>query len=486
MIRSTSRTVAALAVAVLLCAASNAYAIPAFARKYETSCLTCHTVYPKLNPFGEAFRRNGYRFPGIDTDYVKQGTVVLSQEANKKTFPNSAWPGTLPISVPISIGFNGQGFVIPSSTSSAGRDARQGTVVDLHELVDEGHIWGGAALDDTITLWAELTFGTDGSVDVEHAQVLFGDLVGPKHAVNLIVGHGFPNVTPFGPHSSYLADQMMTNAPVGELLGGGSGWAIVNNYTGLELNGVVAGYVDYALGLNAGATSGLSVRHFPTEDYYGHLGVKLGGMRLDGEGSAGPPDAMRPWAEAAATLYGFGYRSNTFLEGAPASNDVATTWGLGGRAQLGSAELNAGWYHDKHNHGTDAGTEGIAKVFFGELSYVLFPWLVPAIRVENISLDAQDATGAALPGVNAWHVTPGVAFLIRPNLKLVAVANWEHASGFPQSAANPGAIFGGWSAGEAGSSGFGGFTITPSDPTAPVTTSSSEFQTFALFLAWAM
>ena len=27
-------------------------AIPAFARKYGTSCLTCHSVYPRLTPFG--------------------------------------------------------------------------------------------------------------------------------------------------------------------------------------------------------------------------------------------------------------------------------------------------------------------------------------------------------------------------------------------------------------------------------------------------
>jgi hypothetical protein len=43
--------------------AGEAQAVPSFARKYQTSCLTCHTVYPVLNPFGEAFRRNGYRFP---------------------------------------------------------------------------------------------------------------------------------------------------------------------------------------------------------------------------------------------------------------------------------------------------------------------------------------------------------------------------------------------------------------------------------------
>jgi len=478
MIRWTSRVAAALAVAALLFVASNAYAIPAFARKYETSCLTCHTVYPKLNPFGEAFRRNGYRFPGIDSDYVKQGTIVLGQEANKKTFPNSVWPGTIPNSVPLSIGVNGQGFVIPSSTSTAGRDARPGTVLDLHDLVAEGHLWTGASLDDSITLWGELTFVSDGSLSVEHFQVLFNDLLGPKHWFNLSVGRGFPNVTPFGPHSSYLADQMVPNVPVGELLGNTSGWVLVDSYTGLELNGVIGGRFDYAVGLNAGA-SGISA---PTEDYYARVGFKLGGLRSDGEGATGAPqDTLRPWAETSLHLYGFGYRSNTFLDpaGAPAANDVATTWGLGGRIQFGSAELNAGWYHDKHNHGTDSATEATAKVFFGELSYVLFPWLVPSIRVENIKLDTQDATGAALPSVNAWHVMPGIAFLIRPNVKLVLAANWEHANGFPTVGGEASAWTGG--AGDGGA-----FTIAPSPSTVDATSSSSEFQTISISMAWAM
>src|SRR5574341_359714 len=93
--------------AATLAAAAPARAIPAFARKYGTSCLTCHTVYPKLTPFGEAFRRNGYRFPGVDSDYVKQETVAMGQEANKKTFPQSVWPSTIPGSLPVAFGANG-------------------------------------------------------------------------------------------------------------------------------------------------------------------------------------------------------------------------------------------------------------------------------------------------------------------------------------------------------------------------------------------
>src|SRR5512142_742607 len=137
---------------VLLAAAGAALparAIPAFARKYGTSCLTCHTVYPKLTPFGEAFRRNGYRFPGVDSDYVKQEQVALGQEANKKTFPKTVWPGLIPSSVPIAVGANGQAAAYPDKSASVPR-VQNGTQLAWNDLVAEGHLWAGAALDDTI------------------------------------------------------------------------------------------------------------------------------------------------------------------------------------------------------------------------------------------------------------------------------------------------------------------------------------------------
>ncbi len=468
-----------LAALALIALASPADAIPAFARKYGTSCLTCHVVFPKLNPFGEAFRRNGYRFPGVDSDYVKQDTVALGQEANKKTFPDSVWPATLPGSVPISIGANGQAVIVPSSTSSLGRPPNSGWLW-LQDLVAEAHVWAGAALDDTITIWAELTFGSDGTLDVEHAQVLFNDLIGPKHLVNLVIGRGFPTVTPFGPHSSYVADQLLPNVPVTGIYGTNPDpWQLVDNFNGLELNGVVAGRIGYSLGLNVSHAPGAGI-HVSSENFYGHLAWKLGGLRLDGEGSAGPPDALKPWAERALTLYAFGYRSNTFFNtGAAAApptitmqNDVATTFGGGLRAQLDSLELNLGYYRDEHNHGTDAFGNVTAQALFGELSYVLFPWLVPAIRVEGAMLDPQGGTS-----VTDVHVMPGVAFLIRPNLRVIAVANWEHATGFPSTAAGPVA----W---QGGSADWGSLVLAP--PPSGATGGISEFESFAVFVAWAM
>jgi hypothetical protein len=49
--------------AALICSfvASSAEAIPAFARKYQFSCSTCHAPAPRLKPFGEAFAARGFR-----------------------------------------------------------------------------------------------------------------------------------------------------------------------------------------------------------------------------------------------------------------------------------------------------------------------------------------------------------------------------------------------------------------------------------------
>ncbi len=468
-------------VAAVLALPTTASPIPAFARKYGTSCLTCHTVYPRLTPFGEAFRRNGYRFPGVDSDYVKQDTVALGQDANKKTFPKTAWPDSLPISIPIAIGFNGQAVWYPDKNASVPR-ANNGAQFVLDDLVSEGHVWAGAAFDDKTTVWAELTFGNDGTVDLEHAQLLLNDLLGPKHAFNLVIGKGFPTLTSFGPHSSFLADARLPNLPVtGIYVAGGNPissdpFVLVDNYTGLEVNGVVAGYLDWSAGLNAGKNVGAGLRN--TENWYAHVGYKLDGMRLDGEGAQGPADAMKPWAETALTLDVFGYHSREWFPdpvttGATAG-DTSWTAGVTARGQAGSTELDAGYYWQRHDHGNDVLARVDGGVAFAELSYVLFPWLVPAVRVEWLRLAPAGGSSAS-----DLHVMPGVAAIIRPNIKLVLVANIESGNGFPADAAgNPL----GWTGGSAD---WGPIVLAPKASSTP-SSKLTELESVALFLAWAM
>lgn len=50
-----------LMAACVLLLAADAYAIPAFARKYRFSCSTCHAPAPRLKAFGEEFAGRGFR-----------------------------------------------------------------------------------------------------------------------------------------------------------------------------------------------------------------------------------------------------------------------------------------------------------------------------------------------------------------------------------------------------------------------------------------
>lgn len=49
-----------LAVIIATIIANDIFAIPAFARKYNMTCKTCHSPFPNLKPYGEEFASNGF------------------------------------------------------------------------------------------------------------------------------------------------------------------------------------------------------------------------------------------------------------------------------------------------------------------------------------------------------------------------------------------------------------------------------------------
>jgi len=61
-------------------AAVELQAIPAFARKYQMTCKTCHTPFPKLKPYGDEFAGNGFVIKDKDTPryFVDTGDDFLS------------------------------------------------------------------------------------------------------------------------------------------------------------------------------------------------------------------------------------------------------------------------------------------------------------------------------------------------------------------------------------------------------------------------
>lgn len=83
-----------------------AQAIPPFARKYKTSCTTCHDDFPHLNDFGKAFKDAGFKFPTDDETFLKEPPVLLGAPAQKDLWPNTVWPGTIPGLPPIGLRYN--------------------------------------------------------------------------------------------------------------------------------------------------------------------------------------------------------------------------------------------------------------------------------------------------------------------------------------------------------------------------------------------
>src|SRR6266581_1808704 len=92
---------------VMLASVPKTSAIPAFSRKYQTSCTTCHNNYPELNDFGEAFKKNGFKFPKDDEVFVKEPPVLLGSKAQKEAFPGAVYPGEIPGYLPIAFRYEG-------------------------------------------------------------------------------------------------------------------------------------------------------------------------------------------------------------------------------------------------------------------------------------------------------------------------------------------------------------------------------------------
>src|ERR1041384_3061489 len=93
----------ALWIATILTLTDTGWALPIFARRFETSCMTCHVIIPKLNAFGIAFRNNGFKIPINDARLIKMPDVALGAPAWKQLWPKAVWPGAIPGVPPIAI-----------------------------------------------------------------------------------------------------------------------------------------------------------------------------------------------------------------------------------------------------------------------------------------------------------------------------------------------------------------------------------------------
>lgn len=73
-------------ISCLILVTMNAEAIPAFTRKTNMACSTCHTAWPALNSFGRQYKEHGYRL-----GHLEAPTKTITKDLK--------WDETLPVSL---------------------------------------------------------------------------------------------------------------------------------------------------------------------------------------------------------------------------------------------------------------------------------------------------------------------------------------------------------------------------------------------------
>lgn len=384
---------------ILLCV-QESLSIPAFARKYKTSCATCHNGFPKLTPFGEAFRRNGYQFPShTDPQYIKEEPVSLGSEGYKRAFPDAIWPGTIPGSSPISLFLNGEADYNPNEAPKFSFDGFGSSI----EAV------AGGTLGEDLSFWGQAALNSDGTLELNRIFLIFSNLIGESYAFNLRVGAFEPGLFSFSTHRSWMEDYWLTTRPFSDDMG----WTIEEFQKGLEFNGILDGRFAY----NAGVVEGFGAPH-SGKDFYGHVMYKFGGMRLDGVTENGPTlNNPEPWVDNSFSVGAYFYRGSSVLgpDTGPQSDKFTMA---GGDVNAFYDRCNVfggiGVRNDDQPFVGTIGSSASTTVWFTEVNYVIYPWLLPGIRYESWKSHSDPTTE-----YTDSQFVPGIVALIRPNLKFI-------------------------------------------------------------------
>jgi hypothetical protein len=366
---------------------TDANAIPAFARKYKTSCVLCHAPFPRLTAMGNAFRLNGYKIPEGDEIYVKEEPVSMGAEAYKKVFPEAIWPSTIPGMPPLSVRAVGDVKYHPYG---------QQTNRSEFDFPAEVSLLGAGSFGPDFAFFAQLEFEVedDSTTTTPLAwlmwQNLFSGLIGENH-LNIKAGNvgrqtiALPNTR--NENSFTMEDYLY----VTEL--------DLDNEPGFQVNGF-GRHWRYAVGLVETDSSNSE------KDYYGSFDLKFGGLGYDGSGGKYEAGGMGTtpsgyWRDDSVQLGFFAYRTHV--------GDNADTYDrIGGDARINYINLSvAGGYIT----GDDDETNEDKDIWFGEAEYFVFPWMIPYLRYEHLSTSHVD------DGDKARFVV-GTAMLLRANIRV--------------------------------------------------------------------
>ena len=220
----------------------NTQAIPAFARKTNIACSTCHSAWPMLNSFGRQYKEHGYR--------------VGHLEAPNKTISSALkWDEELPVSVVM--------VARPYDKKDSGEFKNRA----LHEV----ELMIAGPMGEKMSGFFELEAEDEVVNDIGYATgIAFASLsYNHNEAVNLQFSWG--SALGFDPYNSYSASRRMTR---------GTSSAIDNTFGGADNGGKIKS-----------ARQNISLYGRPISNLF--YGLSLSGGAGDSEGEEGENLAFR-------------------------------------------------------------------------------------------------------------------------------------------------------------------------------------------------
>jgi len=395
-----------LGLAVLFGFSEPAEAIPAFARKYQTSCATCHAAFPKLNAFGQAFRRLGYHFPeGQDAEMVKEKPVSLGAESYKRVWPQAIWPADIPGSAPIA--------VLLESEITVNSEADQSNV-DFSNMMEEMELLTGGTIGDDINFLTSLSAGEEG-VEIEMGALGFYNIL-PHAQLNLKIGQLPPEVLFVTNHRRFGPPFWITSKTVGD-----NAWSLEESQKGFEANGILGnGRLAYDVGLVEGRGN---IQNAFKEPYV-HLAYKFGGLPYNGvrENMQGPSQVA--WGDNSLQAGGFLYIGKAELQ--QDFEDPFQLYGVDIDANFQNLKVVGGIAQrkDKQPFLSDPGSDATTHIFYAEGDYMLYPWLIPMVRYEQFAVNQN-----GLEYRNDSRIVGSFQALVRANLRAFLSLEMEKGAG---------------------------------------------------------
>jgi hypothetical protein len=423
----------------MLISTPRASAIPAFSRKYQTSCSTCHSNYPELNDFGEAFKKNGFKFPKDDELFVKEPPVLLGAKAQKEAFPKAIYPGEIPGSVPIGFRYSG------NFTYNSRQPITLGFLPRTDMFAPNTFtIIGAGSLGQTLSFWVDNDISAGGSnaaAGLGDGYLKFNDLGHyihlPKDSLNLRMGQfelDLPftqartiNLTPYDVYSqaSIAGLQGTANNP----------FMFGIPQRGIEIGGYPHdGNFSWSVAFVNGSNNTPAMRNY--KDIYVRVSQRFNLERdpsarkeVQAAGPTGPRDHS---SIRLGAFYYYG-RNAMNMDGSlfPGLGTLQEPfYRVGGdfRFKYRNFELyGLGMYgHDKNHIVAIDSEENLffapahSVTFtggFGQAQYWVYPWLIALMRYDFVNSPADMTNGISRYDTRN-RFSPGVQFLVRANVKL--------------------------------------------------------------------